>query len=318
MKPSVILAASPGGHLAELVSIVERLVSPTYTKIWVTHPSDQIKGLLGDDMIVQLPYTAPRDVVGTLRNAGVLLRRIGQTPISGVLTSGASVGLSALLAAAAKRVPAHYVELAARSEGPSLSGKVAQRFPGTRVYTQYPSWDRPGWVYCGSVFDEFASRRSPRSDSPRSFLVTVGLNSYGFDRLLTAADAVIPPDAEVTWQTGSSSWTPTRGAHRPSIGSDALARIAADSDVVISHSGTGSALAALRAGKRPILIPRRAAQNEHVDDHQVQISRDLVSRSLAFEVDPDHLRLEHLTEAFDWLVDPAPRTTPLVSLEGLS
>ena len=40
----------------------------------------------------------------------------------------------------------------------------------------------------------------------------------------------------------------------------------AAADVVISHAGVGSALTALRCGKRPILVPREAARGEHVDD----------------------------------------------------
>ena len=55
----------------------------------------------------------------------------------------------------------------------------------------------------------------------------------------------------------------------------------AAADVVISHSGVGSALTALRCGKRPILVPREAAHGEHVDDHQRQVAIELSSRDLA-------------------------------------
>ncbi len=37
---------------------------------------------------------------------------------------------------------------------------------------------------------------------------------------------------------------------------------------MISHAGTGSILTALQLGKRPIVVPRRAAHGEHVDGHQ--------------------------------------------------
>jgi UDP-N-acetylglucosamine transferase subunit ALG13 len=102
------------------------------------------------------------------------------------------------------------------------------------------------------------------------------------------------------------------------MSSDSLSQAALQADVVVSHSGTGSALAALAAGKRPILAPRIAELGEHVDNHQVQISRDLVARSLAFEVDPDSLESAHLVEAARWRVDAAPAGGQRLSLAGLT
>jgi UDP-N-acetylglucosamine--N-acetylmuramyl-(pentapeptide) pyrophosphoryl-undecaprenol N-acetylglucosamine transferase len=49
---------------------------------------------------------------------------------------------------------------------------------------------------------------------------------------------------------------------------DALTRGAA---IVITHAGVASIVDAVRAGHRPIVIPRRKHFGEHVDDHQLQI-----------------------------------------------
>ena len=48
-----------------------------------------------------------------------------------------------------------------------------------------------------------------------------------------------------------------------------------EADVVVAHAGVGTALAALEVGKCPVLVPRRLAHGEHVDDHQVQIASEL-------------------------------------------
>ena len=40
------------------------------------------------------------------------------------------------------------------------------------------------------------------------------------------------------------------------------------SSAVITHAGAGSTLTRIQQGKFPIMVPRRAKDGEHVDDHQ--------------------------------------------------
>lgn len=51
-------------------------------------------------------------------------------------------------------------------------------------------------------------------------------------------------------------------------------------DVVVTHGGTGSIMMALSAGKAPIVAPRYKRFNEHVDDHQEEIVREMAQRGL--------------------------------------
>ena len=48
-----------------------------------------------------------------------------------------------------------------------------------------------------------------------------------------------------------------------------------DAEVVIAHAGTGTVMLALSEGKCPIVAPRYAKFNEHVDDHQEDLVRIL-------------------------------------------
>ena len=100
----------------------------------------------------------------------------------------------------------------------------------------------------------------------------------------------MPPGVEVVWQTG---WTDTSGlgidAH-VLMASEELSAAMRASDLVIAHAGAGSAISAMRAGHRPVLVPRQARHGEHVDDHQVQIAAELGSQGLATP-----LRVEDLT-----------------------
>lgn len=55
-------------------------------------------------------------------------------------------------------------------------------------------------------------------------------------------------------------------------------------DVVISHGGTGTIMAAIKAGRRPAVFVRLSALGEHIDDHQVDWCRSLFEMDLAQEV----------------------------------
>lgn len=49
----------------------------------------------------------------------------------------------------------------------------------------------------------------------------------------------------------------------------------AGADLLILHAGAGSVIHAVRAGKVPVVMPRRVELGEHVDDHQVEFAREL-------------------------------------------
>ena len=70
-----------------------------------------------------------------------------------------------------------------------------------------------------------------------------------------------------------------------------------EADVVIAHAGCGSALAALKAGKYPVLIARDPAHGEVVDEHQIEIARWLSEKELALERTADSLTFEALETA---------------------
>src|SRR5207249_4868749 len=78
-----------------------------------------------------------------------------------------------------------------------------------------------------------------------------------------------------------------------------LATAMRTADVVIAHAGIGSAIAALEAGKCPILVPRSASHAEHVDDHQRQIAGELSRRGLAISRPAEAIRFDDLKAAMN-------------------
>lgn len=51
-----------------------------------------------------------------------------------------------------------------------------------------------------------------------------------------------------------------------------LDKLIIEADIVISHSGTGSAISVLKHKKKLILAPRYSALQEHSDDHQLDLA----------------------------------------------
>ena len=68
-------------------------------------------------------------------------------------------------------------------------------------------------------------------------------------------------------------------------------------DVVIAHAGCGSLLSALAAGRCPVLVPRRTAHGENVDEHQGGFALEVERRRLAVTRTPEELTLEDIERA---------------------
>jgi UDP-N-acetylglucosamine transferase subunit ALG13 len=174
--------------------------------------------------------------------------------------------------------------------------------PGVHRYSQHKSWaDRRHWTYSGSVFDAYGPER--RAPSPTGHheiervVVTLGSNAFGFRRLIEGLLRVLPAGADILWQTGDTDVSGLGIDGVKLLPSDHLLNAMHKADLVVAHAGVGSALAAMQAGHAPLLVPRRSYHGEHVDDHQVQIARHLVSRGIAVACDADQLNPEILAVA---------------------
>jgi len=294
--PGALLVASTGGHLSQLRALAPRIPGIERTACtWVTFDTPQSRSLLDGEDVVFVAYTAPRDWRNVARNLAPARRLLAGGRYGHVISTGSAIALTFLPLARARGMRVTYLESAARSQGPSLTGRILARLPGVELGTQYSSWADERWTYVGSVLDGWAAvAASDPPPSVRRVVVTLGTIPYGFRRLLERMLAILPADAEVTWQTGvtDASGLPLRArAELPGHELDAAIRAA---DVVVAHAGTGSALAALAAGKCPLLVPRERAHGEHVDDHQQQIAAELAGRGLALRRSVEALSAEDL------------------------
>jgi UDP-N-acetylglucosamine transferase subunit ALG13 len=147
-------------------------------------------------------------------------------------------------------------------------------------------------------------------------LVVTGTHHQAFDRLLRAADDVARETGElVVAQVGPSVRALPHCAVHERFMPVELERLMLEARVVVMHGGTSSFLAARARGRRPIVVPRRRAHREHVDDHQVRFAASLPATE-AIVAEPETLRdaVRTFAEERPASVDPDRRSRQFANL----
>ena len=297
---TTLLVASNGGHLKQLHRLRMQFGGVEQPFRWVTFDTPQARSLLADEEVEYVPYIGGRDPKNVLRNVPEASRILKRHRPGAVISTGSAIALPFFGSARARRLSCHFIESAARLEGPSLTGRLMTYVPGVNRYTQYERWAGNGWNYRGSVFDAFQSApaRTAETPTPRRIVVTLGTyRGVQFRRIVERLLQILPSDADVLWQTGFTDVHDLGIEGKTAIPEKELSEAMAAADVVVSHAGVGTALAAFEVGRCPVLVPRRAAFGEAVDDHQAQIAADLAGRDLAVAVEVAELEFDHLVEA---------------------
>ncbi|MDX6610222.1 MAG: UDP-N-acetylglucosamine--N-acetylmuramyl-(pentapeptide) pyrophosphoryl-undecaprenol [Solirubrobacterales bacterium] len=293
---TTLLVASSGGHLKELHHLHRRLAGVDGPFRWVTFDTPQSRSLLAGETVEFVPFVGGRDPLNVARNFAPAHGALRGGEVDTLVSTGSAVALPFFGLARARRIRCHYIESAARIDAPSLTGRLIGRVPGVNRYSQYQGWRRQGWSFGGSVFDSFVPGpdRPPRGALAK-VLVTLGTyRGYPFTRLVRRLLEILPPEAEVLWQTGDTDVSGFDIAGHEAIPERELSEAMVEADAVVAHAGVGTALAAFEVGKCPLLVPRRFSLGEHVDDHQPQIAAELDERGLAVSVDADELSFDDL------------------------
>lgn len=295
--PVTVLVCSGGGHLKQLFELTERIGIPVSEQLWMTFDNALSRSLLADRRVEFVPFAAPRDVVNILRIRRQAARVLRTVTVQRAVSTGSSPAVAVLPLVARAGGDTHYIESAARADGPSLSGRLIARDRRIATYTQYPGWANDRWRYRGSIFDRYAPGEISPPRVLRRAVVSVGTQEgYAFDRLYRSLVPLLE-GWDVLWQTGDQDVSGYGIAGRATVPHHELREATAAADVVIAHSGTGSALTALEVGKTPLLVPRLARYGEHVDDHQLQIAAELARRELAITAAAEDLTPELLEAA---------------------
>ena len=107
--------------------------------------------------------------------------------------------------------------------------------------------------------------------------VTLGSQKFQFNRLLIEIDRLVEEGKiteEVFAQSGYSDYEPKNYEYKNFLDRDEFSEIMGKCDKVITHGGTGAIIGAVKKGKKVMAIPRLKKFGEHVDDHQLQITKE--------------------------------------------
>lgn len=105
-------------------------------------------------------------------------------------------------------------------------------------------------------------------------LITVGSQKFQFNRLLEEVDKLIEKKVikdKVFAQIGVSDYKPKNYEYKDFLTQDEFSKKMDESNLIITHAGTGVIVNAVKKEKKVIAIPRLAKYGEHVDDHQIQL-----------------------------------------------
>lgn len=290
--------ASTGGHLIEMRLLAELLEPERHHRaLWITHRTPQSETVLAGEDVLFVDLVQTRDLKAAVRVTPEIVRAMRDNRVDAVYSTGAAIALSALSPALLVGARANYVESLTRPLGPSMTGRLLSMLPWVRTLTQYEARAGRRWRYQASLMDTFVTR-VVATPHPRRVFVTVGTaGRYEFRRLLDRLVEVLPDDCEVVWQTGSTSTAGLGINARPMMTDTEFQHQISRADVVVAHAGCGTFLRCLELGKVPVLVPRRAVHDEHVDDHQAQLARVAESRGLAVMREADAVAWADLCQA---------------------
>jgi UDP-N-acetylglucosamine:LPS N-acetylglucosamine transferase len=138
-RADVVLVASSGGHLLELLELAGEYAPAT--RHWVTFDKPDARALLTGERVTYAYSPTNRHLGNLVRNAFLAVRLLFRTRPRAVITTGAGVGVPFLYAARAMRRRAIYVESLARIDQLSLTGRLVYPVV-THFFVQWPELAR--------------------------------------------------------------------------------------------------------------------------------------------------------------------------------
>ncbi len=106
--------------------------------------------------------------------------------------------------------------------------------------------------------------------------VTVGNDFRDFSRLIKEVDEIAPDISdEIVIQRGYSRYRPKNTRHFDFVPIDTAIEYIKTSELVISHAGIGTIILCRGYGIPIIVLPRREKYGEHMNDHQMEITKML-------------------------------------------
>jgi beta-1,4-N-acetylglucosaminyltransferase len=147
----VLLVASSGGHLHELLQISDSW--PRNERAWVTFRTSDAISLLRGEQVWFASYPTNRNIINLLRNLVLAYRLLWKLRPRAIVTTGAGVAVPFCYLGRLYRARVVYIESYARTKRPSLTGKLVYPIV-TSFFVQWPELRShlPRAQYNGDVF----------------------------------------------------------------------------------------------------------------------------------------------------------------------
>lgn len=123
-RPHLLLVASTGGHLAQLLTLRDWWSS--FDRTWVTFDkADSASTLSGED-VVFAHHPTTRNIPNALRNLALARRTFTEIHPSLVVSTGAGVAAPFFYVARAQHVPTLYIEVFDRISSTTMTGRMCR------------------------------------------------------------------------------------------------------------------------------------------------------------------------------------------------
>ena len=142
------------------------------------------------------------------------------------------------------------------------------------------------------------SQRAVRGPASLTTFVAVGNATQPFNRLIDAALGVAEMLPQpIVIQHGNTRCEDARAVRHRFLQTGLFEQMIEQAEIIICHAGAGCVIHAIRAGKVPLVMPRRKQFMEHVDDHQVMFAELLAETRRARIIEDAHTLRLSLAEA---------------------
>jgi UDP-N-acetylglucosamine:LPS N-acetylglucosamine transferase len=123
-REHVLLVASSGGHLAQLLAL--RPWWRERDRTWVTFGTEDARSQLDGERAVWAYHPTTRNLLNLVRNLSLAIRVMRRDRPDVVVSTGAAVAFPFFLVAKVMRVPTVYIEVYDRLDSPTLTGRLCR------------------------------------------------------------------------------------------------------------------------------------------------------------------------------------------------
>lgn len=240
-----------------------------------------------------IDYVDPRKFLPLLRMLPSINAQVEKQKFSYVASTGAAIAIIGYFISRMKRLPFYYVEIVARQYTHSLTARILKVLGVGQIFVQSPFLQSASNVYLAHPITDYTivkSKSIQMIEGKRIFVAFGTIQGFDFTRGVELAKSVMNDSDSIEWQVGYTNVGDLPGVTHEKLDRNDFLKSISNADVVICHGGIGVITDCLRAGRVPLVIPRRKSFGEHVDNHQVEIIEFLAQKGLVVNLENNNER----------------------------